>query len=379
MPVSPDYAQGLAKEVLGIYQDAEERLLERIAARLAKGITEPNWADSKLLQIQQLRRDVEDIIRDLERGSKEAIDRAVRAAYNRGVAGAGTDLAAAGAPNGIAFGRVNERTVARLAGAAVDKVEGTHLRIRRSANDMYASVIQQAAGSVATGTETRVQAAKAAMDRFARSGITGFIDKSGRSWDLASYAEMATRTAASQASVQGHLDKLQENGEDLVIVSDAPEECELCAPFEGQVLSISGDTLGEVTGTDIETGATVSVTVEYSMDDAIDEGLFHPNCRHTTALFQIGVTQPFTDTRDAEGDKLRQEQRAGERSVRAAKKEEVVNKAMQAAYDGPKPNPFTSAVNASVEKRQAAQERLSSFIKDNDRKTLGYRTQLASR
>lgn len=378
MPVSPDYAAGLAKEVLTLYTDAEERLLARIASRLAQGITDPNWADQKLLQIQQLRAEAETIIRELEHGSRAAIERAVRMGYNRGVAGAGTDLRAAGSAEGIAFGRVNERAVNALARAASDRVEGTHLRIRRSTVDIYQGVVQQAAGQVVTGVETRINAARAAMDRYARSGITGFIDKSGRSWDLASYAEMSTRTAAAQASVQGHLDKLVENGEDLVIVSDAPEECELCAPFEGEVLSISGDSVGEVTGEDLD-GNPVTVTVEYSMDDAIAEGLFHPNCRHSTELYQIGITEIPTDTRDAEGDQLRQEQRSMERSVRAAKKDEAVNRAMHAAYDGPRPNPFTAAVKASTAKRQAAQERLTTFIADNDRKALPYRTSLVAR
>ena len=365
MPVSPDFAAGLAKDVLAIYSQAEETLLERIASRLARGITAPNWADVKLLEIQRLRVETEQVIADLAAGSHDAIEHALRIGYNRGVAAAGADMAAAGSSPGISFGRVNEHAVTALVKATQKRVDSTHLRIRRWATDVYTDVVHQSAGQVITGVETRQQAARRALARYAKRGVTGFVDSAGRGWDLATYAEMSTRTAAGQAAVQGHMDKLQENGLDLVMVSNAPEECKLCRPWEGKVLSLSG-------------------SKDYPlMSDAVSKGLFHPNCRHSMSLYQPGITKIPENTADPAGDALRQRQRALERSVRSAKKDEIVEKAWETSFakDNPRgvPNPFTAArVKASAHTKDA-RGTLQEFIVGNDRKNLAYRTSLSAR
>ncbi|CEA09900.1 Phage minor capsid protein 2 [Arthrobacter saudimassiliensis] len=61
---------------------------------------------------------------------------------------------------------------------------------------------------------------------------------------MTSCAEMAVRTSTAEAMLQGHTDRVQELGVDTVVVSDAPEECNICRPFEGKVLSISGADVG---------------------------------------------------------------------------------------------------------------------------------------
>lgn len=383
MPVSPDYAAGLAKDVLAIYAQAEETLLEKIASRLARGITEPGWADAKLLEIQGLRIEVEQVIADLAAGSDDAIEHALRIGYNRGVAAAGADLAGVGTELGISFGRVNEHAVTALVKATQARVELTHLRIRRWTTDVYTDVVHQSAGQVITGVETRQQAARRALAEYAKRGVTGFVDKAGRGWDLATYAEMSTRTAAAQATVQGHVDKLQENGLDLVMVSNAPEECSRCRPWEGKVLSLSGSGLGRHSGDNLHGSGTVTITVEHTLAQATDAGLFHPNCRHSTALYQVGVTVPLVDTADPEGDQLRQRQRTLERSVRSAKKAELVEKAWENSFakDNPKgtPNPFTDARRKASAHAKDARGTLKEFVIGNDRKDLAYRTSLKAR
>ena len=60
-----------------------------------------------------------------------------------------------------------------------------------------------------------------------------------------------------------------------------------------------------------------------SFKEAVDGGLFHPNCRHSTSLYQEGVTVAPTDTADPAGDKARQDLRAMERHVREWKRREA--------------------------------------------------------
>jgi hypothetical protein len=388
MPVSPEFAMGLAKEILAIYSTAEETLLGKIAARLARGIDEPNWADLKLLEVQQLRVEVEQVIAALIEGSNEAVDQALRIGYNRGIAGAGADMTSAGASPAMAFGRIDEHAIEALVQAAQDRLAATHLRIRRSAVDMFTDVIHQSAGQVLTGVETRREAAARALDKYAQAGIKGFVDKAGRGWDLATYAEMSTRTAAAQAAVQGHTDKLIENGIQLVIVSNAPEECKICRPWEGKVLALTADGLGKHRGKNYHGSGDVSITVTKTLADAVDDGLFHPNCRHNVGMFRPGLTMPMVHTEDPKGDELRQRQRALERGVREAKKKEIVQKAWYQEYVQrhgriKAGDPYGAKVKArydkAVAKRRDAQDALASFIDDNDRKNLSYRTSLKAR
>ena len=303
MPVSPDGAAELAKGVLEVYSQAEETLLAQIAKRLNKGITEPGWADKKLSEVNALKAETNRVIAELDKNSKGAVEAAVRIGHDRGIASAGDDLIESGLSS---FGRVNERSVNALVAATQEKMEGTHLRIRRWANDVYTDVVRASGADVVTGVLTRQQATSRALTTWAGRGVTGFVDKAGRNWNLSSYAEMATRTASAQAMVQGHVDKLVENGMELVIVSNAAQECELCRPWEGKVLSLSGDSHDHE-----------------SFKEAVNWGLFHPNCRHSTSLYQEGITVAPTNTEDPQGDLDRQELRSLERRVREWKRREA--------------------------------------------------------
>lgn len=367
MPVSADLAANLAKDTLRVYTDAEELLLQRVAARLAAGIDEPGWAERKLIDIQRLRADVAEVLARLDREGPTAVEAAVRTAYNRGVATAGADLAAATslAPQ-AAFGAVNTAAVDALVASAQAAVAGTHLRITRTALDVYQQVTTETAAQVLTGTQTRREAAQRALGRYARTGVTGFVDTAGRAWDMASYVEMATRTASGQAAVQGHVNRLAEMGQDLVIVSDAPQECVICRPWEGKVLSVTGATTGRVRGENLRGSGTVTVQVAGTLREATAAGLFHPGCRHSTALYIPGVTKPLTRTADPVGDAARQRQRELERRVRRAKRE-------QAAALG---EPARRAAGAKVRAQQGA---LAEHIEANDLKALPYRTSLGAR
>lgn len=325
MPISPDLAEQLAKEAAQVYRDAELTMLVKVARRLSRGITTDGWADSKLAEVQRMRGEIEIEIERLAEQGAEATDNAVRKAYNRGVATAGTELEGVGEARAVAFGAVDDLgRIGRLVAAATQTLQSTHLRILRSTMDVYRQTIFEASAQVLAGTVTRREAAQRSLDDFARRGVTGFVDNRGRSWDLASYSEMSIRTATGQAAVQGHLDRVQQSGRDLVQVSDAPQECELCRPWEGKVLSISGGTSGTVEVDSAVDDGTVSVTVAGSVTAARTSGLFHPNCRHSMRTYLPGATRTFGNTADPEGDEARQELRRLERGVRQWKRREAV-------------------------------------------------------
>jgi hypothetical protein len=153
----------------------------------------------------------------------------------------------------------------------------------------------------------RIEAAQAMLDDLAEHGITGFTDKTGRKWDLASYVEMATRTAVSNAWDDMQAGAAIRSGLDLVETGTHSTEgsCPLCIPWLGRTLSLTGATEGYAT-----------------VDEAKAAGWRHPNCRCFWVVigggYMADVTNPVDIADAAEVYKASQQQRALERRVRAA-------------------------------------------------------------
>ena len=352
MAVSPAYAEGLAEPILALYSDAEQAMLERIGRALAQGIEAPEWAERKLIELQLIMARIRGDLDQLSGRSAEEIALALTKAYNRGQAGAVIDLtelvnvALTGGPDQL----TRFPAVEALLGETVDSVQAAHARVLRAVPDIYRRVVQETAGQVLLGTQTRRDVAQSAINRLTARGVTGFVDTAGRGWDLTSYVEMATRTATARAAVDGHTDRLQANGHDLVIVSNAPQECALCRPFEGKILSLTG--VPRIDGVRFMT----------TLDDARRRGLFHPNCRHSTALYIPGVTRPMHDTADPQGDADRQRLRALERQVRAWKRRQAVALSdLERARAGAKVREYQAKIRqhtaTTTAKRQPQRER----------------------
>ncbi|NNJ04157.1 capsid protein [Streptomyces sp. PKU-MA01144] len=301
MPVSPAMAEDLATEVRRLYEDTERALLERLAAALEADIESPRWAELKLAAVGNLREAIETIAEALQRDSDGAVRRALIEAYNRGRQAAAAELGALDIGREL-VGRdalPNAPAVDRLAASMAEDTRPLYVRITRAVVDTYRRIAANASGGVLLGANTRRQAAQRALDQFANQGITGFVDRAGRSWDMASYAEMAVRSVTARAAVEGHIDALGEIGVGLVIVSDAPLECPLCRPWEGETLTLSGQSgphtvraehATETVGRIRRRPRIIPVHVAGSLTEARAAGLFHPNCRHSLAAYLPGVT-----------------------------------------------------------------------------------------
>lgn len=112
--------------------------------------------------------------------------------------------------------------------------------------------------------ETRTQIAAGVKQQLREKGMTALTDRGGKSWSLDRYADMLTRTKLTEARNTALSTKMLENGQDLVQVSINGSNHPACADQEGKIFSLTGKTDGYP-----------------PLDDAINEGLFHPNCQHT--------------------------------------------------------------------------------------------------
>ena len=98
--------------------------------------------------------------------------------------------------------------------------------------------------------------------------VKGFTDKGGRRWDLAVYARMCARTTAAQAMSEATINRLLDEGEDLVQVSSHPHPEDACSPYEGRVYSVSGKSR--------------------RYPKLREMPPFHPNCKHRLRPYPAG-------------------------------------------------------------------------------------------
>jgi hypothetical protein len=339
--IDPQELTRLAQRLVGRYRDVELRAFLLISRRLTHRLEADDWAAFQQLQASGLSADVRDLVRSLARGRDREAAALVSAAAGIGAREAAVLLAAppAASPPSPALVSLTRDLAGRLA--------STDLRILRTTNDVFRQVIARVTAQGLTGVYTRRQAAQAALDLFSGRGITGFVDAADRRWNLPSYAEMACRTAANNAARIGALGRMRAAGNDLALIGGSSSGCELCAEWEGEVISIEGATPGYPTLTEAE-GA----------------GLFHPNCTHQVYPYVPGLTDASgIANSDPDVYEARQQQRYLERGVRAWK--------MRAATSLDEARAATA--QAKVREWQA---RLREHVEANGLKRLSYREQI---
>jgi hypothetical protein len=355
VPVDRSLAVDLAANLADLYRDAETRLAQNLARRIRTDITSGN--QDRLAALTALRQQAEAVLNALNGPRRLLVEQALMDAYARGARAAVDEMARLSGDRWIDWLARRSRIIAaitRLLGYArrrdtrleeavtalrsdlpgidalmglaqelTQRMSSTHLHVLRWQDDAYREVMAQPAADVLIGTKTRLRAAQVAWEHLLSKGVTGFTDRRGRNWELASYTEMATRTTVAHAAVEGALDRFREAGINLVIVSNAPQECERCRPFEGKVLAIAGPAGTRVLEHGIHDGFMVTVDVVATVAQAITAGLMHPNCRHSLSAYLPGVTKSPVHTQDPQGDKDRQRLRYLERQLRKAKLKEA--------------------------------------------------------
>jgi hypothetical protein len=192
-------------------------------------------------------------------------------------------------------------------------------------------ILNEAAASVASGTETRLTAVRRALTRISDEGLTGFIDKAGRSWSPEAYVNMVTRTTVHNVAVQSVQARMQDYNAQVFQVSAHAGARPLCYPYQGKLYSWD-NTAGEIEAGD---GKVWRYAPLRETSYGQPAGLFGINCGHSPIPVIPGVSIPhaqdFVQPKE-ENDKAyaeSQEQRELERKIREAKR--VVEMAGNAA------------------------------------------------
>lgn len=165
------------------------------------------------------------------------------------------------------FNRVHNEAIAALVDDASRAFGESMTGVARSAQLLLGRIsretLTQKIAEGVIGGAARKEVGKVIKSTLQEQGLDALIDKAGRSWSLDRYADMLFRTKVVEARNRGMINRMVENGYDLVQVSSHSGTCPICAPWEGKILSARGQTPGYPTVARAEA-----------------DGLFHPNCRH---------------------------------------------------------------------------------------------------
>lgn len=216
--------------------------------------------------LQGAKASVAQVLADLDGASSQWAAEAIQAIYTAAVEEARGEL---GISVSGQFGTVHQQAAQILAETSYSRIADVLTMTGRQVTDIWRQVqLSQNLNGGALGYETWRKTRDKLLASLQEGGITAFVDRAGKKWNLKAYASMLSRTELMNVHNEAKKTEFLEHGEDLVIVSEHPQSCEKCAPWQNRVLSLTGATKGYPT-----------------LDEAKEAGLFHPNCRHAYTLW----------------------------------------------------------------------------------------------
>lgn len=271
----PHFTDTLTRTLIKLYADSYNELLETLARGIRSGrnvrFQRQMLADVSAI-LQKLRTETQEytlgpagdwdssklrqaMLWGEEEAEKDAVGRGIKLHIDTG------------------WAKVNElavRTIARNLAfdlfAGINQVERRVVQyIGRSADDVFRQAQLSAVGRKWTVGLTNRIAKQDMVAKLVDQGLTAFVDKQGREWNLSSYAEMSIRTVSREVSTLGALQRFDGGGIDLVMISTHYPTCEFCATLQGRVFSISG------------------LNPDYPKLDRHPP--FHPNCGHVLSAY----------------------------------------------------------------------------------------------
>lgn len=345
--ITPQRIQDIADPIEEIYIHIVDELLVNIG----RHITSPTWTHTaawevqKLSELGQLTEEnaaiINKWIKQMPREVRDTMEATRAAALDR-LEKEMEQAAAAGyvtPPMRDSTAQILED----MAAQAVDRYNLVNTTMLQSSVEQYSAAVQltqqeydkltaqkeatqgilnDAAASVASGVETRKTAVRRAIKRISDEGLTGFIDRAGRSWTPEAYVNMVTRTTVHNTAIQATQAFMQDYNTEVFQVSSHAGARPLCYPYQGKFYSWN-NTAGEI---ELGNGQRVSYEPLTVTSYGEPAGLFGINCGHYPIPVIPGVTIPHgadniqPEEENAKAYAESQEQRALERKIREAKR-----------------------------------------------------------
>jgi hypothetical protein len=247
------------ERLLKYYQDAYAKLLRKIASSPGA-----DWNR----YYKRLLAEIDKSVADLDKAAASKLAEITQKAYTAAESKALAAIEAAAGPFG---GKLNRGVMQLIAENAVDQLTNANHYFGRQLSDSIRQIGLDAIGEkVATGQTVR-EAQRRIVERLKAEGMTTVTGGAGKKYRLDSYAELVARTTTREATNTGTTATAEQLGYDLVKFTTHYPTCDVCAPIQGRVFSISDK--------DKRFPALSSVP-------GFDKGFktLHPNCRHVLVV-----------------------------------------------------------------------------------------------
>lgn len=279
-------------DVKKMYEDMEIHLIKSMKRNYKRHLIEenetgfefPQWQAMKLKELKRYQRQNKDIIQSDVKGLTKNVSSYLKEELKQGSLNVI-------AQNKIAMGdsfkeskslnksffKSNDKKINALIESVNNDLSDANKAILRKTNDQYRKVIFQSQMYVANGVLTPQQAIDRANQEFLRAGLNVIEYKDGRRVNIASYSQMAIRTAGQRATLMGEGTVRKKYGQHLVRVSTHGTSCPVCKVWQNKILI-----------DDVYSGGSKEDGDYTLLSEAMEQGFLHPNCRH-------GLTTYFPD------------------------------------------------------------------------------------
>ena len=250
----------------------------------AKGFNWPQWQALKLKQIEDFRKNNQEIFKNYNQDIKYVTKIQMKKQFREGASRTNKEAIKAGIIkkedsqlSGSFFG-LNDRKIKALMKSTTKDINDVKYATLRMANDQYRQIIYKAEVYANTGAKTVQQAIDMATKNFLARGLNCIEYKNGSRHNIADYCDMVIRTANKRANLMGEGEMRKKLGNPLVYISKHGGACDKCSPWQGRVYI-----------DDVWSGGKKEDGKYPLLSAAINGGLFHPRCQHGSSTYYNGV------------------------------------------------------------------------------------------
>lgn len=252
------------------------------------------------------------------------------------------------------FFQANQKRLDALMNAVEHDMKTAQTAVLRYTNDQYRKIIFQSQVAASSGALTYDKAVDMATSDFLKKGINCITYSNGAVHNIASYADMAVRTASKRAYLMGEGQKRQEWGISTVILNKRFNACPLCMPFEGKVLI-----------DDVWSGGSAKDGNYPLMSSAMAAGLYHPNCKDKHSTYFEGIS-PKPESRFYEEKPVIEERQRIENKLNHAKRQaKSYNRLAKNSLDAENQETYRARATEWRDKVKEYREQLNSFEENN--------------
>lgn len=325
-------------DIVGAFQDIEMELIKSMQRTMKRHIGEEfqeeinwtQWQAEMLNGLAQYKYENADKLQGYYSTINDEIEETIRQAYQLGESEQEIELLKA-IQEGFkvdrdntmqgAFFKINEDKLNALIKATTEDMSKAENAILRMTDDVYRQTIFKAQMFYNSGASTLWKAVDMATKAFLSAGINCVEYKNGARVNVASYSEMALRTANKRANLMGSANKREEWGIHTVKISSHNSACPMCIQWQGKVY------IDDVYGAGTKEESKKS---KYPLlSEAVKGGMFHPNCKNGLSTYYEGIGNPPKNPTKEEKEEmsrrynLEQRQRECERNIRKYKRLEA--------------------------------------------------------